>query len=349
MELLERELAGMSEMAVPEPPTVGELRQRGLRRRRRRHAAVLAGGALAMVLSLLGTVALLAQQEEEEPVVAADDSDAEGSSTPSTTLPDSRDLERTFDRLREYHRAAGPPGARAGEEVRFAPSVAFGVGDNLTVIRTPAELAETEGWHLPLDRSTGRDGVYAFDLFFENLETGQYRLETGDYEKCGQGARPAELADAGRVSAQPIADVPCSEWWAVDVYIDDADQVVALTAQWATADDAGEQVLVLNGSGRCGIAGNVAEAVRAQPFAAERSLTLLPPANAMQPVDRSTIYADPTGMAAAEQIAALLQLDANVEPLRADTLDSVHPNWNGPDPAIVVVLGSDQASAWPGC
>jgi LytR cell envelope-related transcriptional attenuator len=108
-------------------------------------------------------------------------------------------------------------------------------------------------------------------------------------------------------------------------------------------------VLVLNGSGRCGIAGDVADAVRRQPFAARDGLGVLPPANAWEPAARSTVYAGPDARTPAERIAVILRPEPNIEDLTPEIFESLLPNWIGPNPAIVILLGEDQAAAWPGC
>lgn len=107
-------------------------------------------------------------------------------------------------------------------------------------------------------------------------------------------------------------------------------------------------VLVVNGSGRCGAAGNFADAVREAPFDGA-SARVLQPANG-ELASSSAVLTATESEALATQIASLLDPEPPIGRLTADTLSSFSSAWEGEEePAVVVVLGDDQAQAWGGC
>lgn len=249
MDVLERELAEFASGAVPPAPTLGSLRRRGLQLRRRRRARRLCAGTAAFAVVAMAGV--LVTQPAPDSTIVADDGQSEVStattveSTPDEQKMSLADARSVLQRLHDYHAAPGTEVGDANENVdpaqlldrlRVADSVGLALGSEVVATRTREELQRgvyDAAWNVSLDGYGERDGVYAFGLFFQNTRPEEYSVGVGDFERCGQGSRPPEFADAERINVQPAEEVPCSEWWALDVFVDDAGQIVGINASWA--------------------------------------------------------------------------------------------------------------------
>jgi len=249
MDVIERELAEFAADAVPPTPTIGSLRRRGLQLRRRRRARRLsAGTALLAIVALAGV--LVTEPSADSTIVADDGQSDVTTATTVEPVPDEQmmsiaDARSILQRLHDYHAAPGTEVGDANENVdrtqlldrlRVADSVGLALGGEVVATRTRDELqggVYDSAWNLPLDGNGERDGSYAFGLFFQNTRPEGYSVHVGDYDRCGQGSRPPEFAGAERINLQPAEEVPCSEWWALDVFVDDAGQIVGINASWA--------------------------------------------------------------------------------------------------------------------
>jgi hypothetical protein len=117
--------------------------------------------------------------------------------------------------------------------VGFAPPVALGLGSDLLATLDGAQLADPAAWLLDLDGRWARTGsVSALDLLARPLDSiSMERSRTLSCAGPSPVAVPPQLEGLERVSITPVESYSCLDWFAVDVYLDDARRIVAVTVE----------------------------------------------------------------------------------------------------------------------
>ena len=117
--------------------------------------------------------------------------------------------------------------------VGFAPPVAIGLGPDLLDSLDEAQLADPSAWLLELDgRWGGAGSISALDLLARPLDA--LSMEVDRTTSCVGStfvSVPQQLEGLERVSITPRENASCLDWFAVDVYLDDAGRIVAVTVE----------------------------------------------------------------------------------------------------------------------
>ncbi len=106
--------------------------------------------------------------------------------------------------------------------------VVLGLGDQHTVTRSPAELADPAQWILDVEDFRARTGP--FSALAALTEAGDVTWSAGPHDHCASPPMPilSELGDARQLSIQPTEVTSCIEWFTVDVFLDDSGAVIAI-------------------------------------------------------------------------------------------------------------------------
>ena len=134
--------------------------------------------------------------------------------------------EPDFDVAQRFAQFAGYPQA---ELVRFAPVVEVGVGRAVVDRLVGDEVLDRDAWWLEVKHAPSLGGqISALSRLL--MLAGDYRLTTTRRTCTGDADVPMPLVlERYRVlSYEPSAQTPCSQWYAVDVYLDDADDITAV-------------------------------------------------------------------------------------------------------------------------
>jgi hypothetical protein len=142
------------------------------------------------------------------------------------TTPVGWPSEQDFDFAHRFAQFAGFPQT---ELVRFFPAVQVGVGRAVVERLVGDEVLDRDAWWLELNHAPNLGGqVSALSRLL--MLAGDYRLTTIQ-RTCTGGADvriPRALERYRVLSYEPSAQTPCSQWYAVDVYLDDADNITAV-------------------------------------------------------------------------------------------------------------------------
>jgi hypothetical protein len=159
---------------------------------------------------------------------------ARASSSPSPTAasaetPTAAD-ERVVRALSEFARA---PSAGTFAAVPFADRIRLGLSDRLIRERASGDLARRDSWVLPADLFRGRVGPFsALDLLAKDVAT---TISIGAHPHCASPPvpPPTDLVGSRRVSVQPKDVDTCLLWWTVDLFVNPAGRIEAVTLdQW---------------------------------------------------------------------------------------------------------------------
>ncbi len=107
--------------------------------------------------------------------------------------------------------------------------VQLGLGNDLIATRTPDELADPAAWTLEPDSFQGSQGPFsALDLLADQQET---TAVGGSHGHCASPPMPIhpDLQGLRQLSIQPTGIDHCREWFTVDLFLDDAGDVVGIT------------------------------------------------------------------------------------------------------------------------
>ena len=124
---------------------------------------------------------------------------------------------------------ATAPGTANFAAVPFADEVALGLGPDLIRSTDPRDLADPAAWVMDVDLFRARAGTAsALDLLAEERPR---RVVTGDHLHCASPpvAAPIGLEGLTRISTQPTDATSCLEWFSVDVFVNEAGEIVAIT------------------------------------------------------------------------------------------------------------------------
>jgi hypothetical protein len=127
---------------------------------------------------------------------------------------------------------AHDPRPERGKALPLADRVQLGLGRAIHAVRSDEDLAEPGGWVLEVDHFRAHSGPFsALDLAKE--WPGNTITTVGEHRHCASPPvpPPPELIGLRRISVQPDPDEfdTCLRWWSVDFFLDDRDEVVAIT------------------------------------------------------------------------------------------------------------------------
>lgn len=190
---------------------------RRVRHRRRRIRLVAVVGVVA-----LGTVGVvIATAGDDEQVV-----DSIG-----TVDEDEFGDDEAEELIADFLRFANEPSADTAMQLPFAAQVSLGLGPDLHQVRSSAELADPDAWIIDVDEF--RAGSGSFSALEHAAGTGETVVSVGEHPHCASPPMPApeEVADHVRVSVQPDWNAidDCLQWWTVDLYLNDSNQIEAVT------------------------------------------------------------------------------------------------------------------------
>jgi hypothetical protein len=124
---------------------------------------------------------------------------------------------------------ARQPSDETWSELRLADDVDLGLGHHLRERRAARELRDPAAWRLEMRLFRG--GVGPFSAL--RLLAGKAGLKyvDGPYRRCASPAAPSPpgLASLRRRSIQPRETESCLQWFAVDVFLTDEDEIAAVT------------------------------------------------------------------------------------------------------------------------
>ncbi len=137
------------------------------------------------------------------------------------------DDERLVDAIIQFARSPSPVGREA---IPFADDgVWLGLAEQLLTRRSPAELVEPAAWELQTEAFRGHVGPFsALDRLAMEGET---TVSIGPHPHCASPPVPPpdEMADARRLSIQPVGTDACLRWWTVDLFLTPTGEVQAVT------------------------------------------------------------------------------------------------------------------------
>lgn len=119
-------------------------------------------------------------------------------------------------------------GGSAALELDLAPTVDLHFGLQLTIVDQPAaETADANNWFASIDGFEGFSGSFSA---LESLEGRPVEVIVGPHDHCaGQPLElPESLLGLRQLSLQPTDATSCIEWFAVDVFVNDAGQIEAV-------------------------------------------------------------------------------------------------------------------------
>ncbi len=134
--------------------------------------------------------------------------------------------------MERFRAFAREPSAHTGAAAGFAPSVDVGLGSEILTTIDEAELTSAERW--VVDREPGFRGYAGpFDVLSKAATAGEIAITIGDHPHCASPPVPPpdRVTDLRRISYQPElpADASCLQWWTVDLFVDQAGLIHAVT------------------------------------------------------------------------------------------------------------------------
>jgi len=111
----------------------------------------------------------------------------------------------------------------------LADEVSLGLGPELVRTVDAADLADSSAWVMDIDLFRARSGTAsALELLAEERPR---RVVTGDHLHCASPpvAAPVGLEELTRISTQPTDATSCLEWFSVDLFVNEAGEIVAVT------------------------------------------------------------------------------------------------------------------------
>lgn len=150
-------------------------------------------------------------------------------SSPPATAPD-------LAVARAFVAFAAEPRAGSATGVPWAPQVWFGLGENLFRSLARRDAVEASSWALDLD-AYGRTGpIDVLQVLRAHLRahgTEGLQVSVGTHPRCAAAAAavPRALRHSRRIAIRPTpaSAGSCLNWFAVDLYVDDAGQVQGVT------------------------------------------------------------------------------------------------------------------------
>ncbi|MCX6402167.1 MAG: hypothetical protein NTX33_19820 [Propionibacteriales bacterium] len=130
------------------------------------------------------------------------------------------------------------PSPANADALPFAERVRLGLGPDLVVTQPRDALSRTAAWSVDLKAFRGYVGPFnALELISEHADsTGSlttFQVTNGEHPHCAAPPMPppADLADQRRLSLQPaeVSIDGCLEWFTVDLFLDDANTITAVT------------------------------------------------------------------------------------------------------------------------
>ena len=163
-------------------------------------------------------------RELPPPADASEQTDAEGTSTASAA---------DEELIQAFLRFAARPDPDSAARVPFADEVALGLGNELHVDRSRAELADEGAWSIEVGSEGFRAHVGPFSALDVAADAGEVVVSVGPHPHCASPSMPppAEVADLRRVSVQPSPESgdSCLSWWTVDLFLTPGGEVAAVT------------------------------------------------------------------------------------------------------------------------
>jgi len=113
--------------------------------------------------------------------------------------------------------------------LELADTILIGLGDQLLEERTASELTTTTSWQLTLEGFRARSGSFsAIDL----LQGGhELQVMVGPHDHCASPPAPIseQIEFTSHLSLQATGIDSCLDWFTVDLFLNDAGQVAAIT------------------------------------------------------------------------------------------------------------------------
>lgn len=128
-----------------------------------------------------------------------------------------------------FLRFANHPDREQADALPFAERVRLGLGSQLHVTRSAAELADPDAWAIEVEHFRAAVGPFsALELARNAPET---TVSVGEHPHCVSPPTPApvDVRDLRRVSVQPSASETCLQWWSVDFFMNDNSEIEAVT------------------------------------------------------------------------------------------------------------------------
>jgi hypothetical protein len=119
------------------------------------------------------------------------------------------------------------PGVESARELPFAQDVALGLGPEIVATVGIEQLSDPNVWRIDRDEFRAWSGPFSvLDFAAEPLT-----LTVGAHPRCAGPPEPAPIgfAEHRRLSIQPAGATSCLEWWTVDFFMDDNDEIAAVT------------------------------------------------------------------------------------------------------------------------
>jgi len=151
-------------------------------------------------------------------------------SAPAPTVGDVTaltDRERSvLEALRRY--ATTHDGSELEQEA-YADVVELGLGTEIILSRSLDQFRDPETW--TIDRDVFRAYVGPFSVLDELSRDADVVMSVGTHPHCAGPpmAPPPVYRDYRRLSIQPTALPSCLQWWTVDLFLDDAGRIAAIT------------------------------------------------------------------------------------------------------------------------
>lgn len=139
---------------------------------------------------------------------------------------DSRD--ETLDALVAFART---PSEETWAELPLSDDVELGLGHHLRERRASRELRDPAAWRVEAPAHFFRGGVGPFSALDLIARSAELKYVDGSYRRCVSPAAPSPpgLASLRRRSIQPQEIEACPQWFAVDVFVTDDDEIAAVT------------------------------------------------------------------------------------------------------------------------
>ncbi|MEX2549962.1 MAG: hypothetical protein WD638_07035 [Nitriliruptoraceae bacterium] len=192
-------------------------------------ATTASGGRLSFgvwALPLDGRIPVLVEALRAGEVIGARDLDEWTAAGPPASAED----EALIGDLLRF--ASEPTDANAGA-LPFAGQVGLGLGEEIIVTRSADELADPEAWSLDVEAFRGYVGPFSALDLAAGSGPADTVVSVGQHPHCASPPRaaPEGFADHRRLSVQPDPETTgsCLEWWTVDLYLDDAGTIDAVT------------------------------------------------------------------------------------------------------------------------
>jgi hypothetical protein len=137
--------------------------------------------------------------------------------------------EETLDALVAFARE---PGEETWSRLPLADTVRLGLGDRLRERHSARELRDPEAWLV--EARLFRAGVGPFSALAPLARTEELEYREGSYRRCAEApaAPPAEISSLRRRSIHPRETESCLQWFAVDVFLTNEDEIAAVTLDY---------------------------------------------------------------------------------------------------------------------